>query len=61
MKKKWCFLGQAFAGFGMHLNENWQLTAGYRLRFFPQNMKEDMLCVKLNTLHAAEVGLTYQF
>ena len=63
--KNWRFLGQAFAGFGVHLNENWQLTAGYRLRWMPKNVPvsleraEVILMQKL--LHAAEVGLTYQF
>ena len=32
------FLGQGFTGFGWCLNDNWQLTIGYRLRWMPGNM-----------------------
>ena len=61
--KNWRFLGQAFAGFGMHLNENWQLAAGYRLRWMPKNIVTNAPRFELTQkfLHAAEVGLTYQF
>ena len=78
--KKWRFLGQAFAGFGVYLNENWSLTAGYRLRYLsgtartslplkiadghhdnPEDGASTDFKVKQNILHAAEIGLTYQF
>ena len=63
--KTWCFLGQAFAGFGVYLNENWQLTAGYRLRWMPKNVPVSLDRVKVistqKLLHAAEVGIMYQF
>ena len=69
-KSKWRFLGQAFAGFGVYLNDNWQLTAGYRLRYVPgsfewcETLKSGQKWswkVKQDIIHAAEVGLTYQF
>jgi opacity protein-like surface antigen len=70
-KAKWRFLLQAFAGAGVCLNENWSLTAGYRLRYLPGDCKgskkfaHDRVTwdwkVKQNMSHAAEVGLTYQF
>ena len=70
-KSKWRFLGQAFAGFGVYLNENWQLTAGYRLRYLPGSFQEGInndaiglkygASVKQDIIHAAEVGLMYQF
>ena len=70
-KAKWRLLTQAFAGFGVYLNENWSLTAGYRLRYLPGDCKasekyaHDRVTwdwkLKQNLLHAAEVGLTYQF
>jgi len=59
--KTWCFLGQAFAGFGVHLNENWQLTAGYRLRWMPKNVPVSKIILTQKLLHVAEVGLTYWF
>ena len=59
--RKWQFLGQTFAGFGVYLNANWQLTAGYRLRWMPSKLKDGDSCIKQNLLHAAEVGLTYRF
>ena len=59
--KKWQFLGQTFAGFGVYLNANWQLTAGYRLRWMPSKLKDGDSCIKQNLLHAAEAGLTYRF
>ena len=70
-KSKWRFLGQAFAGLGVYLNANWQLTAGYRLRYLPGSFhwgeKNDAVAleagvsVKQDIIHAAEVGLMYQF
>ena len=70
-KAKWRLLTQAFASFGVYLNENWSLTAGYRLRYLPGDCKgskkfaHDRVTwdwkVKQNILHAAEIGLTYQF
>ena len=70
-KAKWRLLTQAFAGFGVYLNENWSLTAGYRLRYLPGDCKgskkfaHDRVTwdwkIKQNLLHAAEIGLTYQF
>ncbi len=69
-KAKWRFLLQAFAGAGVCLNENWSLTAGYRLRYLAGdvdgskkwggNYRWDWK-VKQNMSHAAEIGLTYQF
>lgn len=78
--KKWRFLGQAFAGFGVYLNENWSLTAGYRLRYLPGTARTSLplkiidghhdnpedgastdFKVKQNIIHAAEIGLMYQF
>ena len=73
-KTKWKFLGQAFAGFGVYLNDDWQLTAGYRLRYLPGDFRfnagltlvgvGDLVwdaSMKQNVVHAAEVGLTYRF
>ncbi len=69
-KSKWRFLGQAFAGLGVYLNESWQLTAGYRLRYVPgsfewcetlESGQKWSWKVKQDIIHAAEVGLTYQF
>ena len=34
-KAKWRFLGQAFAGAGVYLSDNWSFTVGYRLRYLP--------------------------
>jgi hypothetical protein len=55
----------------MYLNENWQLTAGYRLRYVPGSFRWDESddasglkigwSAKQDMIHAAEVGLTYQF
>jgi opacity protein-like surface antigen len=59
--KKWQFLGQAFTGFGVYLNDNWQLTVGYRLRWMPGSLEQEGVRVKQDILHAAEVGLTYRF
>ncbi len=66
---KWRFLGQGFAGFGVYLNDCWTLSLGYRLRWMPGDLKtsatedgaEWKSTFKQNVLHAAEVGLTYQF
>ena len=69
-KSKWRFLGQAFAGFGVYLNDNWQLAAGYRLRYVGGSFRWDQGVdgilkvserVEDSIVHAAEVGLTYQF
>ena len=68
-KAKWRLLTQAFAGFGVYLNENWSLTAGYRLRYLAGDVDGSKKWggyrwdwkVKQNLLHAAEIGLTYQF
>ena len=68
-ESKWRFLGQVFAGIGVYLNENWQLTAGYRLRYVPGSFRSDGsvgaiksgASVKQDLVHAAEIGLTYQF
>ena len=66
---KWRFLGQGFSGFGVYLNDCWILSLGYRLRWMPGDLKtsatedgaEWKSTFKQNVLHAAEVGLTYQF
>lgn len=68
---RWRFLGQAFAGFGVHLNDNLQLTSDYRLRWMPDSFRREFAgaapgfvigeMVKNDILHAAEVGLMYQF
>ena len=68
-KSRLCFLGQAFTGLGVFLNENLQLTAGYRFRYLGGNSVLEreirghkfVTSVKPNFIHAAEVGLTYQF
>ena len=73
-KSEWRFLCQAFAGIGMYLNDNWSLSAGYRLRYVPWKFNsswtkepayaqsaEIKSTIKQNILHAAEIGLTYQF
>ena len=70
-RNKWRFLTQAFAGIGVYLNENWELTAGYRLQYtlgsFCDSAKNDAVglefseSVKQDMLHAAEIGLTYRF
>ena len=67
--KAWSFLGQGFTGFGLCLNDNWQLTIGYRLRYLSGNATWEFsdaadrleLKMKQNLIHAAEVGVTYQF
>ena len=63
--KVWSFLGQGFTG----LNDNWQLTVGCRLRYLSGNVTWSFgggadvvkLKMKQDLIHAAEVGLTYQF
>ena len=68
-ESKWRFLGQVFAGIGVYLNENWQLTAGYRLRYVPGSFRSDGSfgaiksgnSYKQDIVHAAEIGLAYQF
>ena len=69
-KAKWRLLTQAFVGTGFYLNDSWTLTFGYRLRYLPRDVngsrgfvggvKWDWK-VKQNILHAAEIGLMYQF
>ena len=67
--KSWNFLGQGFTGFGWCLNDNWQLTVGYRLRWILGNttwLSEDPadrfeLKMKQDLLHAAEIGVMWQF
>ena len=70
-KAKWRFLGQAFAGLGWYLNDNWSLTVGYRLRYLAGDGRESGTFahdrvkwdwkVKQDLIHAAEVGLMYRF
>ena len=65
--KAWSFLWQGFTGFGLCLNDNWQLTVGYRLRYLSGNATlrmgdvADGFKMKQDLSHAAEVGLTYSF
>ena len=67
--KVWSFLGQGFTGLGLCLNDNWQLTVGYRLRYLSGNATWKMvigadgmeLKMKRNLSHAAEVGVMYRF
>jgi len=66
--KAWSFLGQGFTGFGLCLNDNWQLTVGYRLRYLSEKVTwlfgdADVVGVKMkqDLNHAAEVGVTYRF
>ena len=64
--KAWSFLGQGFTGFGLCLNDNWSLTIGYRLRYLSGNATWGMgdmaeLKMKQDLIHAAEVGVAYQF
>lgn len=70
---RWGFLGQAFTGIGVYLTDDWQLTAGYRLRWMPDafELKRDVavggaavktvLKVKQPVVHAVEVGIVRQF
>ena len=67
--KSLSFLGQGFAGVGWYLNDNWQLTVGYRLRYVPDTIswlwKVDEggmeFEMEQDLSHAAEVGLMYRF
>ena len=67
--KAWSFLGQGFTGLGWYLNDNWQLTVGYRLRYLSGNVTWCFVNgangiefkMKQNLSHGAEVGITYQF
>ena len=36
---KWRFFGQAFGGIGWYLNDNWSLSAGYRLWYVPGDFR----------------------
>ncbi len=70
---KWSFLGQAFTGIGVYLTDDWQLTAGYRLRWMPGafEMKQSyniggvadnsVLKVKQPVVHAVELGIMRRF
>ena len=70
---KWSFLGQAFTGIGVYLTDDWQLTAGYRLRWMPGafEMKQSyniggvavngIVKVKQPVVHAVEVGIGRRF
>lgn len=69
---KWSFLGQAFTGIGVYLTDDWQLTAGYRLRWMPGafEMKQSfnggvagnsVLKVKQPVVHAVEIGIVRRF
>lgn len=64
-ESEWWFFSQAFAGLGVYLNESWQLTAGYRLRYVPIGFEWCGIGwsskVEQDILHAAEIGLTYRF
>lgn len=63
------FLSQAFVGIGTYLNDNWSLSVGYRLRYVHGKFHAERQIVALkfgdsmkqNVIHAAEIGLTYQF
>ena len=64
----WSFLGQGFTGLGLCLNDNWQLTIGYRLRYLSEKVTWRMgdadvaeFKMKQNLSHAAEVGITYRW
>ena len=67
--KAWSFLGQGFTGFGLCLNDHWQLTVGYRLRYLSGNATLRMgggadtmsFKTKQDLSHAAEVGVVYRF
>ena len=70
---KWSFLGQAFTGIGVYLTDDWQLTAGYRLRWMPGafELKESfnlggvavngIVKVKQPVVHAVEIGIVRRF
>ena len=64
----WSFLGQGFTGLGLCLNDNWQLTIGYRLRYLSEKVTWRFgdadaaeFKMKQNLSHAAEVGVMYRF
>ena len=67
--KAWSFLGQGFTGLGWCLNDNWQLTVGYRLRYLSGNATWGIyeggnaarLKMKQNLSHAVEAGVAYRF
>ena len=67
--KSWNFLGQGFTGFGWCLNDNWQLTIGYRLRYLSGNTTwsagSDVdgmeLKMKQDLSHAAEIGVVWRW
>lgn len=70
---KWGFLGQAFTGVGVYLTDDWQLTAGYRLRWMPGAFElksnfnvggvagNSVLKVKQPIVHTVEVGIMRRF
>ena len=67
---KWSSLLQAFTGIGVYLTDDWQLTAGYRLRWMPGAFESKMnfggagdvvLKVKQPVVHAVEVGIVRRF
>ena len=70
---KWSFLGQAFTGIGVYLTDDWQLTAGYRLRWMPGAFElkrsfnvggvavENTVKVKQPVVHAVEIGIVRRF
>ena len=70
---KWSFLGQAFTGIGVYLTDDWQLTAGYRLRWMPGAFElkrsfavggvaaESTVKVKQPVVHAVEIGIVRRF
>ena len=70
---KWSFLGQAFTGVGVYLTDDWQLTAGYRLRWmsgaFEIKRSFDVDGVAVNStvkvkqpvVHAVEIGIVRRF
>lgn len=67
---KWSSLWQAFTGVGVYLTDDWQLTAGYRLRWMPGAFESKMsfagvgdivLKVKQPVVHAVEVGIMRRF
>jgi hypothetical protein len=67
---KWSSLWQAFTGVGVYLTDDWQLTAGYRLRWMPGAFESKkslgganniVLKVKQPVVHAVEVGIMRRF
>lgn len=45
--KVWSFWGQDFTGLGLCLNDNWQLTIGYRCGICPGMRSERWLTVRI--------------